>query len=174
MTFFVGIVPPPTISESIIAIQNTYGDNRLEPHITVIPPSRLNDEEQWMNAIEQTAYSFSPFDVKLTTTGYFGKGVLFIEAASQDLEKVHDQLSLVTEKYELKKPKDFEKRPYHAHLTLGRLWCGFTKEGFVEMEKLANDYLYKHISFTVEFLRIYCKAASNKSYEVYKDVQLKM
>lgn len=48
MKYFLGIVPPEDIYQKLLAIQTQYGDNRLEPHITLRPPVTPGDDEEWL------------------------------------------------------------------------------------------------------------------------------
>jgi 2'-5' RNA ligase len=173
MNFFIGIVPTAVISEDIANIQNQFGDNRLEPHITLRPPVALKDETKWIEVVEALCKSFSPFAIDLPGTGNFGKGVLFIEARSEVLLQLQEQLVNAIKPYEQESQKLNERKDYHPHLTLGRSWCGFTKEDFKQMKILADEYLSKEpMSFVVEFLRIYHKPKSNEGYKTLKDIQL--
>jgi 2'-5' RNA ligase len=173
MNFFIGIVPPAVISEDIANIQNRFGNNRLEPHITLRPPVALKDEAKWIEVVEELCKTFPRFTLNLTGTGNFGKRVLFIELQSETLMKLEKQLVNAIAPYEQEAQKKEKRKDYHPHLTLGRSWCGFTKEDFSQMKILADEYIAKGmISFDVEFLRIYHKPKSNEGYKTLKDVQL--
>ncbi|HEX8334413.1 MAG TPA: 2'-5' RNA ligase family protein [Segetibacter sp.] len=173
MNFFIGIVPPTVISEDIFYIQNQFGNNRLEPHITLRPPVALKDEAKWIEVVEEFCKSFPPFTIDLTGTGNFGKRVLFIKLRSPELLKLEEQLVNAIKPYEQESQKTDDRKGYHPHLTLGRSWCGFTKEDFSQMKILADEYLAKEpVSFDVDFLRIYHKPKSNEGYKTLKDVTL--
>ncbi|HKG67501.1 MAG TPA: hypothetical protein VKA92_01440, partial [Segetibacter sp.] len=65
-----------------------------------------------------------------------------------------------------------ENNLYHPHLTLGRSWCGFTKEDFAKMKILADNFLSGcPVSFIAQSIRIYHKP-SGKRYETLKDILL--
>lgn len=172
MKYFVGIVPPAGISNAIYEIQKPFGNNRLEPHITVRPPIAITGEMEWLNAIERFAKISPPFKIELTTTGMFGKGVLFINASSIELMGLHKELIAAVAPFEQKTPHEKIQQDYHPHLTLGRIWCGFTQHGFSEMKKLANELLKQPVFFEATFLRVYVKPKSNSSYSLLKDVWL--
>lgn len=70
MKLFIGIVPSEDIYTTVAGIQNRFGDNRLEPHITVRPPVTVIDEANWIKAIEHVCFRLSPFEVELPSTGY--------------------------------------------------------------------------------------------------------
>ena len=173
MNFFIGIVPTTVISEDIANIQKRFGNNRLEPHITLRPPVALTDEAKWIEVVEELCKGFPPFTIELTGTGNFGKQVLFIELRSEELTQLQEQLVNAIMPHEQQSQKQNEGKDYHPHLTLGRSWCGFTNEDFSQMKILADEYLAKEpVSFDVDFLRIYHKPKSNGGYKTLKDVQL--
>lgn len=172
MKFFIGVVPPEPIYTAILNIQKKFGDNRLEPHITIQPPVTVINEANWIKAIEQVCSSFPPIAIELPSTGYFDAGVLYINVVAEGLNELHYLLVQALQPFEQRDQKK-DNNHYHPHLTLGRKWCGFTKEDFVNMEGLAEDYLSKkHVSFIAHFVRVYYKPSSNGRYTLMKDIQL--
>jgi 2'-5' RNA ligase len=172
MKFFAGIVPPEDIYHRLLQIQKQFGDNRLEPHITLRPPvSPLNDDA-WMKTISEIAATIKPFTIHLTQTDYFGKRVLFVSVDSEELVKLHHLLIPALKIFE---PKEANKgsESFHPHLTLGRTWCGFTEDDFRNMQQLANTYLSAgNVSFEVKYIRIYHKPEHQGRYQLYKDLPL--
>lgn len=173
MKYFIGVVPEEKIYNTVLNIQKKFGDNRLEPHITVRPPVTVADQTQWIKAIEMICADFSPFQIQLPATGNFGKRVLFIDVLSKDLSNLHNQLLKAVEPFEQPEASQKEDKLYHPHLTLGRSWCGFTKEDFAQMKMLADDFLFRdQVSFIAEFIRIYHKPSGNNRYQILKDLPL--
>ncbi|HKG67752.1 MAG TPA: 2'-5' RNA ligase family protein, partial [Segetibacter sp.] len=72
MKYFIGVVPDDEIYNTILNIQKKFGDNRLEPHITLRPPVTVTEQTQWIEAIEMVCTDFSPFQIQLPSTGNFG------------------------------------------------------------------------------------------------------
>ncbi|WP_207492985.1 2'-5' RNA ligase family protein [Aridibaculum aurantiacum] len=171
MQFFLAIVLPPEISQAILRIQQQYGDNRTEPHITLRPPVLLTDQHQWLQAIHKVAQAFPTFDVHLTGTGNFGKRVLFIKSESTELYQLERSLVPAIEPYEQATGK--KDQPFHAHLTLGRLNVGFSPKALEEMKQLANEMLATPIVFEASFIRIFYKPSVKERYKVFEDVPLK-
>lgn len=173
MKYFIGVVPDDEIYNTVFDIQKKFGDNRLEPHITIRPPVTVADQTQWTEAIERVCANFSPFQIQLPATGNFGKRVLFIDVLSQELSELHNQLLKVIKPFEQPDLNEEENQSYHPHLTLGRSWCGFTKEDFAQMKILADSFLSNRpVSFIARSIRIYHKPSGNKRYETLKDVSL--
>lgn len=171
MKYFIGIVPPENIYQNILNIQQQFGDNKLEPHITLRPPVIVADIAAWMTAIDEVCQRFSAFTIALPTTGNFGKRVLFIDVKSEPLVQLHHSIMKAVTSFE--KSGGNEIQSFNPHLTLGRSWCGFTQQDFIEMKKLANDYLTSAtVSFDATFIRVYHKPGNEKRYIALKDVPL--
>lgn len=171
MKYFIGIIPPENIFNTILNIQQQFGDNRLEPHITLRSPVTPVDASNWLDSIKKVTASFAPFDIHLPATGYFGKRVLFIKVQSADLKQLYKQVVTAIKPFEPVVKEDHYD--YHPHLTLGRSWCGFTRHDFEKMQEMADQYLsVKPVSFNVDFLRVYQKPQGNKRYEKLVDLSL--
>lgn len=173
MKYFIGVVPDNEIYDTVSDIQKKFGDNRLEPHITVRPPVTVTDQTQWIHAVEMVCTDFSPIQIQLPATGNFGKRVLFIDVFSKKLNDLHYQLLKAVKPFEQQDPNEKENQSYHPHLTLGRSWCGFTKEDFAQMKNLADNFLSQRpVSFIAHSIKIYHKPSGNKRYETLKDILL--
>ena len=172
MKFFVGVVPPPFVYGHLQRIQTQFGDNRLEPHITIRPPVTPLQLEPWIQVTKSICATVKPFDIQLPGTGFFGDRVLFVSVHSPALVELYDVLMPALQPFE---PEDKSKVDggFHPHLTLGRKWCGFTADDFTAMRQLADQYLQgNNISFEVTQLRIYHKPDNHGRFEAYKDVDL--
>lgn len=173
MKFFIGIVPSEDIYTEVVRIQKRFGDNRLEPHITLRPPVTVLDEAKWLKAIEHECSKVLPITVELPSTGYFGKRVLFITVSSKRLNEFHDILIPSIKAFEHQEEKKQENHNFHPHLTLGRSWCGFTKHDFVKMKEMADEFLLKErVSFLTQSIRVYYKPSPGGKYEAKKDIAL--
>lgn len=174
MKYFIGIVPPDDIYQKVLSIQNQFGDNRLEPHITLRPPVTVTDEAAWIKAIETVCNSLPALEISLPKTGNFGNRVLFIDVRSQQLESLHKLLINAIKPFEQQENGPVENRAFNPHLTLGRLWCGFTKQDFAAMKILADEYLSQEPKvFNANFVRLYYKPASQGRYQTLQDVSFK-
>lgn len=172
MKYFIGVVPEDEIYNTVLNIQKKFGDNRLEPHITLRSPVTVTEQTQWTEEIEMVCTDFSPFQIQLPATGNFGKRVLFIDVFSKELSDLHYKLLKAIKPFEQPEVNGKENNSYHPHLTLGRSWCGFTKEDFAQMKILADNFLSgRPVSFIAQSIRIYHKL-SGKRYETLKDILL--
>ena len=172
MKFFIGVVPPPDVYAQLHQIQNQFGNNRLEPHITIRPPVSPLQLEPWLKPIERVCAQAQPFDIQLTGTGFFGERVLFVSVQSPGLNNLYYVMlpALRTfEPDELRKEED----SFRPHLTLGRKWCGFTASDFAAMKQLADQYLQADaIAFKVTQIRVYYKPDNHGRFEKYRDISL--
>jgi 2'-5' RNA ligase len=171
MKFFIGIVPPENIYNAIATIQQQFGDNRLEPHITLRAPVTPIDEINWIGNLRNVCNRVHPIQVQLSNTGNFGNRVLFIDVNSKGLAQLYKTVTNAIKPFEPVNEQD--RRPYHPHLTLGRTWCGFTKNDFNEMQKQADAFLNKQPAlFDVNYVRLYHKSVNNSRYEMLEDISL--
>lgn len=173
MEYFIGVVPPAALYEQILWIQNQFGDNRAEPHITVKAQGGLTPDRGWMMEVEMVAKRFTPFPVKLTQTQSFGSEVLFLSVDSPQLVKLHFELIERVNPSPAVLAHYFEKDSFIPHLTLGQASHGYGCTDLVAMKQLADKLLERQpMEFKVQFLRIYCKSTATDRYQKVKDVEL--
>lgn len=173
MKCFIGIVPPEDIYQTVLNIQKQFGDNRLEPHITLCAPVTVTDETAWISAIENVCRSFPPIHISLPATGTFGNRVLFIDVHSTALATLHDVMTEAIKPFEQAGNRQLESQTFTPHLTLCRSWCGFTRQDFAAMKTLAGEYLSREpVVFDAGFIRVYHKPSNHGRYETLKDVPL--
>jgi 2'-5' RNA ligase len=172
MKYFIGIVPPDHISRELIQIQKQFGDNRLEPHITLRPPVSPVQEEAWLDVIAKAASRINPFHIKLSGVGQFGDRVLYVQVHAPGLQNLYDLLIPGLKEFEETAGAQ-KQETYHPHLTLGRTWCGFSSEDFTGMSKLATEYLAAgKVSFVAQDVRVYYKPSHQVRYQRFRDVPL--
>lgn len=73
MKYFIGVVPDNEIYDTVSDVQKKFGDNRLEPHITIRPPVTVIEQTQWIEAIEIICTDFSPIQIQLPATAILAK-----------------------------------------------------------------------------------------------------
>jgi 2'-5' RNA ligase len=171
--YFIGIVPPEEIYQKVLDIQKQFGDNRLEPHITLRPPVTPVDPTGWIHAVEAVCQGCSPFNVALPASGKFGNRVLFIDVRSSQLTDLHEGVTKAIKQFEPVDPGQQQNQSFTAHLTLGRSWCGFSPQDFAAMKKLADEYLAEEpVAFEVNFVRVYHKPSQQGRYQALLDIPL--
>ena len=99
MRYYIHIPLPKKLKEKIAAIEFQYqGENKSEPHITLVPPLELlegKSEQELINAINLVAEACPyPFPITQKKIGYFGnKDTIFIGVErSPELLKLHGAL----------------------------------------------------------------------------------
>lgn len=170
MEYGIAIIPPESISKEITAIQNRFGNNGIEPHITIKAHGGLTSDLNWLKDIKEIASSFMPFKVTLTQAQTFGNDVVYISVFSPELIRLHkviiSQISPpqhIIEQY-------FEGDQFTPHLTLGMVRTGFDYNDFPEMKNKSDDFTKEGISFTANFLRVYQLDGSQVT--VLEDIEL--
>lgn len=171
--YFIGIVPPKEIYNQILGIQQQYGNNKAEPHITIKAQGGLTQDRGWIGEVSKVAKAFSPFPVKLTQTGTFGSDVLFFAVESPLLVKLHHQLIQRLRTPQALLTQYFEKESYTPHLTLGQASHGYSKDDLATMRKLADSLLTNGaVEFKVSYLRVYQRLIEAGDYHKFKDIKL--
>src|SRR5688500_11384270 len=111
MKFFAGIVPPEVLFKAILDLQQQFGDNKIEPHITLRAPVIPIDSSGWIEGIRHVCGITPRFNIHLSGTGYFGNRVLFINVQSKELSTLYREIKKVIKPLEPAAQQD--NRPYH-------------------------------------------------------------
>lgn len=118
------IIPPQDIWEPIQKIRSEHDRNirRWMPHITLFYPFIAKESFYDIKYnLEQTCKHISPFTINLSEIGYFkqrkGNFILWVGPQEQpDLQAMYKSIS-----NPLQKIMEIKKRPFHPHLTIGRM-----------------------------------------------------
>ncbi|BBM84291.1 RNA 2',3'-cyclic phosphodiesterase [Candidatus Uabimicrobium amorphum] len=123
-TTAVVIIPPEDVWEPIQEIRREHDHNirRWMPHITLFYP--FIPHENFYNIqydLQQTCKHIKPFSVKLDTVGHFkqrkGNFILWTGCEEQqEMQGLYKSLKLL-----LQNKTEVKKRPFHPHLTIGRM-----------------------------------------------------
>ena len=156
MDYGIAIVPPEELCCRIKDIQDRFGNNGIEPHITLKAQGGLGENIKWLENVKLIAKQTSPFKVVLGNVRKFGNEVLYISIDSPGLVTLHnriiDELNLSPEIIE----RYFESELFIPHLTLARTQAGYKQDDFPKIRELAEQMLQgSYTSFEVEFMRVY-------------------
>ena len=156
MQFFIAIVPPEDIQKKIENIQRRFGDNTIEPHITVKTQGGLTEDMKWIEPVKSIAKKTIPFEIRLGSVMTFGNEVLYISVNSPGITSLHkdimDSLDLPAEIVS----EYYERELYTPHLTLGMIQTGFSSKDFPKMKELTENMLSEtDVSFEAKFIRVY-------------------
>lgn len=111
MKYFIGVPIPKNYKNKIEMLRAEFRFFSTEPHITLVPPPALPDEDTFIEKAVEVCKKIKPFNIKLNNLDQFGNRVLYVSVNSPDLinlyEKIYENLNL-----------QHEKRGYTPHLTV--------------------------------------------------------
>jgi 2'-5' RNA ligase len=123
--YFIAIIPPDDLQEEITSIKNQVADMtgavralKILPHITLVPPFYLNEEEylQLEKSMSEKKFIENSIRIELKNYSHFRHDVIFIDVMhSVKLEKLSKDLINETNKIN---PVHDTARSYHPHITL--------------------------------------------------------
>ena len=124
------VIPPESIWQPIQEIRKEHDRNirRWMPHITLFYPFVPHEDFSKIRyQLQQVCKNIQPFSLTLDEIGHFkqrrGNFILWAGCKEQQpLQDLHSALSLSIQKF-----MEVKKRPFHPHLTIGRLG---SKESF--------------------------------------------
>jgi 2'-5' RNA ligase len=117
--FAVALLIPPPVSIEVDGIRRALGDRqlgRIDPHITIVPPINLRDEQvaDALAVVQAAAAGRGPLALQIGPLGTFGPGspVRFLAVDPwRPLVELHDACwTGVLERT--------ERRPFHPHVTV--------------------------------------------------------
>jgi len=111
MKYFIGIRIPNKYKMKIEVLRAEFRFFTTEPHITIVPPIALPDDDSFIKGVANVCKKTQSFNVQLGELGQFGNRVLYVGVNSPELKVLHDNLyeELCIER---------EKRDFTPHLTI--------------------------------------------------------
>ena len=111
MKYFIGAPIPDTYKNKIEMLRAEFKFLTTEPHITIVPPPALPDDDSFIADLVGVCKNTEPFNIKLNKLGQFGNRVLYLSVHSRELIALYEN---IFEKLKLTK----ESRGYTPHLTI--------------------------------------------------------
>lgn len=111
MKYFIGAPIPEYYKNEIEMLRAEFRFLTTEPHITIVPPPALPDDDLFIKDVLTVCKRTNAFKVKLGNLGQFGNRVLYVSVNSPELIKLYDN---IYESLQLEK----ENRGYTPHLTV--------------------------------------------------------
>lgn len=144
--YFIAIVPPPELSETIRAIQKDFVDNYQSfkaynsfPHITIIPPFYADKEAELIEKFKNIKPEITPFEIILNNYGFFDKKrgpVVYIKPMKQPaLKQLRAAFSVLS-------PVALHEA-YTSHLTVA--FRDLTYERFLEAREVYKDKIFQAV-----------------------------
>ncbi|HAM81539.1 2'-5' RNA ligase family protein [Ornithinibacillus bavariensis] len=175
MQYFIGIVPPESFKDKLIAFRGRWPNHRInkvvEPHITLKAQGGLTASEEWLANIINVCENFHPFRIRVEDPKFFFDNILFLSVESVELVELHYKIvQVVAPSAELIK-QYYELDDYIPHMTLGKTAYGMTHQELIDMEAAVKEELSPYPSFEVNFIRVYKEFESEK-YLKFLDIPL--
>ena len=160
----IALLLPGSLSDQVkkeqLFIANTWGSKhalRTPPHITVIPPISVNDDEEksLLKIAEKISKVIHPFTLQLDRYDSFKPRVVFIHPEDSielnDLQVVWRRELLASIPHVLEK---YPERPYHPHITLAhrdvtpeqfkKIWMHYAEQKFSSSFGVKSFWILKH------------------------------
>ena len=159
-----GIPVPKNYKNKIEMLRAEFRFLTTEPHITLVPPPALPDEDSFIKDVVEVCKNTNSFTVKLEELGQFKNRVLYVGVNSPELislyEKIHAALNL-----------EKEKRVYTPHLTVVKQ----RPRRPVDLDKIrkrAEKCLSPYPEYTLNSIVIYHQPKEKFMYLPYMEIPL--
>lgn len=164
MKYFIGAPIPKNYKNKIEIFRAEFRFFTTEPHITLVPPPALPDEDVFIENIAEICKKTEPFKIKLGGLEQFGSRVLYVSVHSPDLINLHKQ---IYEGLNLQQ----EKRGFTPHLTIvkQRLKRAIDVD---KIRKRAETKLIPYPSYTLKSIIIYYQPKEHSIYVPYMEIPL--
>lgn len=164
MKYFIGLKIPKDYKNKIEMLRAEFNFFTTEPHITLVPPPALPDDESFIKELAEICKKNHPYNIKLGQLCSFGNRVLYIEVHSPELldlyESIFDKLNLIK-----------EKRKFVPHLTVVKQ----RPRRHIDMDsikKRAEQMLIPSPSFNLNSIVIYQQPKEKSIYLPYMKIPL--
>lgn len=162
MKYFIGIPIPKTYKTKIEMLRARYKFFTTEPHITIVPPPSLPDDDYFVKDVIEICKKTKPFNIKLGDLSQFGNRVLYVSVKSLELIDLYNN---IYSKLNLEK----EKRGYTPHLTLVKQRPG-RKIDIETVKQKAKISLLPYPEFILNSLIIYHQPRPKSIYIPYMEI----
>lgn len=162
--YFIAIIPPAPLKDKIQELKlevkekfNSSHSLNAPPHITLLSPFRLNMEkkESLNSLLEVFTQAFGILEIQLNNFSTFPPRVIFIDVLkTPGLINIQQKLENMAHSNPDIFSYNYEKRPYHPHLTLAfkdltksnfhKAWKEFEHQPFNASFKSEKLSLLKH------------------------------
>lgn len=165
MKYFIGVPIPKYYKTKIEMLRAEFKFFTTEPHITLVPPPSLTDDDSFVKTVIETCKNTESFDVKLKGLGQFGNRVLYVSVNSPGLISLHDKI------YESLNLQS-EKRAFTPHLTVVKQRPG-RQVDIEAIKKKAGIKLIPYPEFKLNSIVVYEQPKEKSIYVPYMKIPLK-
>lgn len=164
MKYFIGAPIPKIYKNKVEMLRAEFRFFSTEPHITLVPPPALPDDDIFIERLIEVCQTIKPFNVKLNNLDQFGNRVLYVSVNSPGLIDLYEN---IYEKLNLEK----EKRGYTPHLTLVKQ----RPRRPIDIEKIRKRAEMKLIpspEYTLKSIIVYYQPKERSIYVPYMEIPL--
>lgn len=164
MKYFIGAPIPKNYKNKIEMLRAEFRFLTTEPHITIVPPPALPDDDCFIGSVVEVCRNTESFKVKLGQLAQFGNRVLYVSVDSLELVKLYEN---IYESLSLKK----EDRGYTPHLTVVKqrprrpIDIGMVKQR-------AASKLLPSLEYTLKSIVVYHQPKEKFIYVPYMEIPL--
>lgn len=162
MKYFIGIPIPKAYKSKLEMLRAKYKFFTTEPHITLVPPPALPDDDSFIKDVIEVCKKTKPFEIKLDGLDQFSNRVLYISVKSPELINLYNETY-----YRLNLEK--EKRGYTPHLTIVKQRLGRPID-IERIKKNAEISLKPYPNFMLKSLVIYHQPKVKSIYIPYMEI----
>ena len=164
MKYFIGVSIPKNYKNKIELLRAEFRFFTTEPHITLVPPPALPDEDDFIKNVIDACKNVEPFEIRLQGLDQFGDRVLYVKVDSPGLIDLHNKI------YEILGLQE-EKRGYTPHLTLVKQRPGRPVD-IDAVKKRAETKLIPAINYTLNSVTVYYQPKEHSIYVPYMEIPL--
>ncbi len=164
MKYFIGASIPENYKTKIEMLRAEFRFLTTEPHITIVPPPALPDDDVFIKEVIEVCRKTETFDIKLNNLGQFGNRVLYVGVYSPGLINLYEN---IFEALSLKK----EKRGYTPHLTVIKQRPKRPVD-IEQAKKRAHIKLIPSIEYTLKSITVYHQPRERFIYVPYMEIPL--
>lgn len=164
MKYFIGAPIPENYKNKIEMFRAEFRFLTTEPHITIVPPPALPDDDGFIRDVIEVCRKTEPFNIKLDNLGQFGSRVLYVGVQSPGLIKLYEN---IFKSLSLKK----EKRGYTPHLTVIKQRPKRPVD-IEQAKKRAYIKLTSSVEYTSKFITVYHQPKERFIYVPYMEIPL--
>lgn len=162
MKFFIGVPIPKSYKNKIEMLRAEFRFFTTEPHITLVPPPALPDEDDFIEKVIEVCKKIEPFDIRLKGLDQFGTRVLYVSADSPALIDLHKKI------YENLGLKE-ERRGFTPHLTIVKQRPKRPVD-IGEIRKRAEIKLIPYPEYILNSITIYYQPKEHSIYVPYMEI----
>jgi len=166
MQYFIGIKIPNNYSKTIQIIRESLNLKTTEPHITIIPPNILPNDDIFIKDLILCCSNVSQFDVEIADIGKFDDRVIFLKINSDEISNVKNKIVNALKLTE-------EKRRFVPHLTiLKRKYMN--KTNIEKVHQIVKNKLPDKQSYIVTSLVVYQQKTDNAAFQPFMEIPLQI